>query len=127
MTFWSSFLTIFKFFKFKLFKLYDEGIFPTEWFKSIIVPIHKKGDANIPDNYRGIALTGVWSKVNTHILNKRLARWAEQEEKNLEQRAGFIVGYSTVDHIFTLYGLVQRYLQRNIKLYVAFVDLKKSF
>ena len=38
-------------------KLYDEGIFPKEWSKSIIVPIHKKGDANIPDNYRGIALT----------------------------------------------------------------------
>ena len=67
--------------------------------------MHREGDANIPDNYRGIALTGVWSKVYTHILNKRLARWAEQEEKNLEQKAGFIVGYSTVDHIFTLYGI----------------------
>ena len=106
--------------------MYGEGIFPKEWSKSIIIPIHKKGDANIPDNYRGIALTRVLSKVYTHVLNKRLARWAEQKERILEQQAGFREGYSTVDHIFTLYGLVQKYLQRNTKLYVAFVDLKKK-
>ena len=108
-------------------KLYDEGIFPKEWSKSIIVPSHKKGDANIPDNDRGIALTSVMSKVYTHVLNKGLRRSADQEKKILEQQVGFREGYSTVDHIFTLYGLVQRYLQRNIKLYVAFVDFKKSF
>ena len=78
-------------------KLCAEGIFPKEWSKSIIVPIHKKGDANIPDNYRGIALTSVLSKVYTHILNKRLTGWAEQEEKILEQQAGFRAGYSTID------------------------------
>ena len=103
-------------------KLYDEGIFPKEWSKSIIVPIHKKGDANIPDNYRGIALTSVLSKVYTHILNKRLTGWAEQEEKILEQQPGFRAGYSTIDHIFTLYGLVKKHLQRHMKFYVAFVD-----
>ena len=108
-------------------KLYDEGIFPKEWSKSIIVPIHKKGDANIPDSYRGIALTSVLSKVYTHILNKRLTGWAEQEEKILEQQAGFRAGFSTIDHIFTLYGLVQKHLQRHTKFYVAFVDLKKAF
>ena len=108
-------------------KLYDEGIFPKEWSKSIIVPIHKKGDANIPDSYRGIALTSVLSKVYTRILNKRLTGWAEQEEKILEQQAGFRAGYSTIDHIFTLYGLVQKHLQRHTKFYVAFVDFKKAF
>ena len=107
--------------------MYGEGIFTKEWSKSIIVPIHKKGDANIPDNDRGIALTRVLSKVYTHVLNKRLTRWAEQEETILEQQAGFREGYSTVDHIFTLYGLVQRYLQRNTKLYVAFVDFITVF
>ncbi|MCB4748423.1 MAG: hypothetical protein LGB54_07550 [Sulfurovum sp.] len=97
-------------------KLCDEGIFPKEWSKSITVPILKKGDANILDNYRGIALTSVLSKVYTHILNKRLTGWEEQEEKILEQQAGFRTGYSTMDHIFTLYRLVQIF-------YVTFVDL----
>ena len=70
--------------------MYDEGILPKEWSRLIIVPIHKKGDANIPDNYRGIALTSVQNKVYTHVLNKRLTRWAGQDEKILEQQAGFL-------------------------------------
>ena len=65
------------------------------------------------------------SQVFTHIMNKRLTRWAEQEEKILEQQAGFRGGHSAVDHIVTSCGLVQRYLQRNTKLYVAFADVKK--
>ena len=67
------------------------------------------------------------SKVFTQILNKRLTRWAEQEERILEQQAGFREVYTTLDHSFTLHGPVQRYLQRYTKLYVAFVDFKKGF
>ena len=107
--------------------LFNRGMFPLDWAKSIIVPIFKKGDANKPDNYRGIALTSIVSKVYTHIHNKRLCKWAELEEKIVEEQAGFRAGYSTIDHIFTLYAIVQKFLSRNKKLYVAFVDFKKAF
>ena len=91
------------------------------------MPIHQKGDVNQPDNYCGIALTSVITKVYTHILNKRLSEWAEVEEKILEEQAGFRAGYSTVDHIVSLYTMVQKYLLKHTKLYVAFVDFKKAF
>ena len=107
-------------------KFYDCGTFPLESCKSIIVPIHKKGDLNNSDNYRGIVLTSVISNVYTHILNRRLTNWAEREDKLIEEQTGFRSGYSTVYHIFTLYALVQKYLMKNSKLYVAFVDLKKK-
>ena len=45
------------------------------------------------------------------------------------EQAGFRAGYSTVDHIFTLYAIVQNCLlkKKKKKLYVAFVDFKKAF
>ena len=43
------------------------------------------------------------------------------------EQAGFRAGYSTVDHIFTLYAIVQNFLLKNRKLYIAFVDFKKAF
>ena len=49
------------------------------------------------------------------------------EEKILEEQAGFRAGYSTLDHIFSLYAMVQKYLLKHTKLYVAFVDFKKAF
>jgi exonuclease III len=107
--------------------LYDNGLFPLEWSKSIIVPIYKKGNKNNPDNYRGVALTSIVSKVYTYILNKRLVSWAKREEKIIEEQAGFRASYSTVDHIFTLYSLVQKFLAKNTKLYIAFVDFRKAF
>ena len=52
--------------------LFSSSQFPSEWTKAIIIPLHKKGDVNNPDNYRGISLLSVVSKVYTHIINSRL-------------------------------------------------------
>ena len=49
------------------------------------------------------------------------------EEKIIEEQAGFRAGYSTVDHIFSLHAMVQKYLLKHTKLYVGFVDFKKAF
>ena len=44
-----------------------------------------------------------------------------------EIQAGFRKDHSTIDHIFTLYSMIQRHLLRNKKLYVAFIDFRKAF
>ena len=114
----------------KLFnKIYDSGYFPIEWAKAIIVPLLKKGDVTKCDNYRGISLLSVVSKIFTAIINKRLYRWAEENSKISEEQAGFRKSYSTTDHIYTLYTMVNSCLfgSRRSKLYVAFIDYRKAF
>ena len=102
--------------------------FPSAWTRSIIVPIHKKGDTECVQNYRGVSLLSIVSKCYTSILNRRLYEWAEDNGKLLENQAGFRRNYSTTDHIFTLYAITQKYLsKKGGKLYVAFVDLKQAF
>ena len=58
-------------------KLFSSGSYPVEWTKAIIVPFHKKSYINDVDNYRGISLLNVLSKVFTHIVNRRVTDWAE--------------------------------------------------
>ena len=102
-------------------------MFPLAWSESVIQPLHKKGDKNSPDNYRGISLLNVSGKLYSYILNKRLTDWVEEHGLINEAQAGFRRNYSTIDHIFTLLALVQRQLLNHGKLYVAFIDFKKAF
>ena len=107
--------------------LFDKGMFPEEWSKAIIIPLHKKGDKNNPDNYRGISLLSILSKVFTHIINSRLTRWTESNSVLNDAQAGFRKGRSTIDHMFTLYAAIEKHLLKNTKLYVAFIDFKKAY
>ena len=80
---------------------------PEEWSKAIIIPLHKKGDKNNPDNYRGISLLSILSKVFTHIINSRLTHWTERNSVLNDAQAGFRKGRSTIDHMFTLYAAIE--------------------
>ena len=108
-------------------KLFESGMFPLAWSESVSQPLHKKGDKNSPDNYRGISLLNVSGKLYCYVLNKRLTDWVEEHGLINVAQAAFRGNYSTIGHIFTLLALVQRQLLNHGKLYVAFIDFKKAF
>ena len=56
--------------------LFNNGIFPSDWSKSIIVPVHKKGDVDDCNSYRPISLTSLVFKIFTHVLNQILTKLA---------------------------------------------------
>jgi hypothetical protein len=89
--------------------------------------LYKKGDVNNPENYRGISLCNISSKVYATVINCRLQKWVELNEITGEWQAGFKKGYSTIDHMFTLMACVQKQFSLNRKLYVAFIDFEKCF
>ena len=48
----------------------DTSIYPQAWTTSVIIPLHKTGDINNTDNYCGISLLSVMSKIYTHTHYK---------------------------------------------------------
>ena len=60
-----------------LINFFDPGTFRLRWSEAVIQPIHKKGDINSPDNYRGMSLLNVSGKLHNYILNKCLATLLE--------------------------------------------------
>ena len=44
-------------------KILQSGYYPTSWTEGIIVPIHKSGDINDSENYRGITLLSIFGKL----------------------------------------------------------------
>lgn len=52
---------------YKLFNRFLLGEFPDKWEDFIIIPKHKKGSVNSPNNHRGKALLDVLIKIYIHI------------------------------------------------------------
>ena len=50
----------------------DTGQFPDPRTKGMLLPLHKSGTYNDPNNFRGISLIPVLCKLFTKILNNRL-------------------------------------------------------
>ena len=68
------------------------------------------------------------AKIFTSILNKRIVTWIETHKKNIEAQAGFTRKYKTIDNIYSLEGMIEKYLTRKgQRFYTLFVDFAKAF
>ena len=108
-------------------KIFDTGFFPKEWSEGFIIPLHKKGNTDDVNNYRGITLLSTLGKLFTRILNNRLDNWAEHYFIYIEAQAGFRQNMGTIDNIFILHGIISHMNNMNKKLYCGFIDFSKAF
>jgi hypothetical protein len=107
-------------------KIFNDGVFPECWGESIIVPIFKSG-AHEANNFRGITLNNILSKIYPKLLVDRLIKWADKHENFIDNQYGFQRNKSTIDCIFVLHTIITKILSNKNKLYVAFLDLEKMF
>ena len=105
--------------------VWKERKVPKEWIDAIVVPIPKKGDLKICDNWQGIALLEVVGKMVARIIQDRLQKVAERELP--ESQCGFRRGRGCTDMTFTVRQLVEKSIEHTTKLYIIFVDLRKAY
>ena len=91
----------------------------------MLVPIPKKGDLSVCDNWRGISLLDVFGKVFARILKQRLEIVAE--EVLAESQCGFRKGRGCVDMIFCARQVIEKTLEHEESLHIVFVDLRKAY
>ncbi len=113
----------------KLFNLIlQSAVFPSAWNVAYQVPIYKKGDPLDCNNYRGISIASCLGKAFNGILCQRLSNYVEDRGKISSTQAAFRKNYSTIDHIYTLKSIVNKYvLRQKSKLYCCFVDFRKAY
>jgi Reverse transcriptase (RNA-dependent DNA polymerase). len=109
----------------KLFnKIMMSNRMPDEWRKSILVPIYKnKGDIQSCSNYRGIKLMSHTMKLWERVIEHRL----RMETTVSENQFGFMPGRSTMEAIYLLRTLMEKYRAKKKDIYMAFIDLEKAY
>lgn len=108
---------------------FNTGTVPRDWNTGVIKPIPKADgrDPRDPLSYRGITLISVPCKIYADILNLRLSKWIEDNYCLVEEQNGFRRNRSCMEHIYTLYTVINKRKLSKLPTYACFVDAKKAF
>ena len=106
-------------------QIWNSEEIPESWTTGLIVKLPKKGDLSDCNNWRGITLLSVTSKVLSRIIHRRIAEKLDAHLR--EEQAGFRPGRSCSEHIFTMRQILEQSHEWNSSLYVNFLDFKKAF
>ena len=109
-------------------KIWNNGVLPSAWKKSIVVPILKQGKSRTSvDSYRPISLTSNCGKFFEKIILNRLLFHCEKYNIIPKQQAGFRKGRSCTDHLVKLSNNIKSQFAKRKSLMACFFDVKKAY
>ena len=97
----------------------------TDWKKSILIPVPKKGSTKEYPNHWTMALISHASKVMLKILHVRLRPYANQELPDVQ--TGFRKARETRDQIANIHGIIEKARQFQKNVYLCFINYAKAF
>ena len=107
--------------------IWNSGMVPQQFKDATIVPLYKhKGNKCICDNYRGISLLSIASKILSRVILNRL-NIHQVNSVYPESQCGFRSGRGTGDMTFSLRQVQEKVREHDKDLYGVFVDLTKAF
>lgn len=108
-------------------KCITEGSFPDPLKIAKVVPIFKRGNPELPENYRPISILPIMSKVVESVLKQKLASYFEKYKLLDSNQFGFRSGRSTIDAILEVVDDVVQGLDEGGLHAAALCDLSRAF
>lgn len=105
--------------------LFSHSIVPDEFGAGIIIPLlkDKSGNINSVDNYRGITLISVVSKIFENII----LGLCKESLITDELQFGFKKGVGCSDAIFSLRAVIEHFISNRSSVFAAALDISKAF
>ena len=100
---------------------------PNIWKKANVIPIYKKGDKDIVNNYRPISILPVLSKVLERIVFKSVYNYLHEHNLLSTHQSGFRPGDSTVNQLAYMYHQFCEALDKKKDVRIVFCDISKAF
>jgi hypothetical protein len=106
-------------------EIWQKERFHKEWKEGIVIKIPKKGDLSVCNNWQGITLLVVISKILNKIILECIMYALENNLCN--ELTGFHPNRSCIDQINTLRIIIEQFVESQSPLYLVFLDYKRSF
>jgi hypothetical protein len=108
---------------------------PESWLDSILIPLYKRKGARLDwNNWRGIVLLNIASKIHTILINRSLRKLAEklvpETQVGFRSERGSADGQLVLRRIFECFRTMSEKNAdpaKDLGVYTMFVDLKKAF
>jgi Reverse transcriptase (RNA-dependent DNA polymerase) len=109
-------------------KIFDKGIYPKAFKLAVVTPIHKNGSEFNVDNYRPISVLPILNKVVERLIHSQLTNFVDKRHKLLyTHQFGFRSNCGTDNAAIELANIILKEVDRNKRVSVVFMDLKKAF
>ena len=105
----------------------DTAIFPSEWKKGNIVPIHKKGDKQTLKNYRPVSLLPICGKILERLMFNEMFKFFIENELISSNQSGFKPGDSCVNQLVSIIHEIYKSFDKGHEVRSVFLDISKAF
>ena len=106
---------------------FNRGIFPKKLKLAKVLPVYKKGDNSIFDNYRPISLLPALSKVFEKVVYHQIFSFFSSHNLFYESQHGFKEGHSTETAALELIDRIYQILDSGEIPICIYLDLSKAF
>ena len=105
----------------------DQGIVPPDWKQANIVPLFKKGDKSLPENYRPISLTSLSCKILEHVVHSSVMTHLEKHRVLDDAQHGFRKFRSCVSQLIITIDDFANCLRNHLQIDAILLDFSKAF
>jgi Reverse transcriptase (RNA-dependent DNA polymerase)/Endonuclease-reverse transcriptase len=108
-------------------KSITKGHMPEDWKYAIVIPIFKKGDKTLPENYRPVSLTSTVCKVLEKIIAHQIRLHCEETSWFDARQHGFRKGHSCESQLACLSQDLGDVVAKGGQVDAIFLDVRKAF
>ena len=101
--------------------------FTSIWKSSVIMPLFKKGESNLPSNYRSISLLSCVGKLMERLVYKHVYNYLIENSLIYKNQSGFLHGHSTVYQIIRIFHQICQGIDSKLYTCMICCDISEAF
>ena len=105
----------------------ETGVFPSEWKKASIVPIHKKGDKQTLENYGPVSLLPICGKILERLMFNKMLNFCIENKLISPNQSGFKPGNSSINQLLSITHEIYESSDAGREVRSVFLDISKAF
>ena len=102
-------------------------VFPSEWKKANIVPIHKKGTKKALENYLSVLLLSICGKILERVMLNEMFIFFIENKLISSNQSGFKPGDSCINQLLSIIHEIYESFDVGLEVRSVFLDISKAF